>query len=173
MLYKITCNSPVGTLTIVSSETHIKGLWIEGQKHFCSTLRETPQYGEHIAVLQDVKNWLTDYFAGKNPSTQALPLDPEGTAFQKRVWQFLSAIPYGETVTYGQAAKALSCKSARAVGCAVGRNPISILIPCHRVIGSGGSLTGYAGGLAAKSYLLQLEQGAFVSKVLQQSCHPM
>ncbi len=103
------------------------------------------------------EDWLRRYFAGDKPTTE-LPFNPAGTAFQRRVWQAACAIPYGETVSYGQLASQIGCASARAVGAALGKNPIWLLIPCHRVIGADGSLTGYAGGLEKKAALLALEK---------------
>ena len=108
--------------------------------------------------MEQTKVWLSLYFEGKIPDFLP-PLNPKGTEFQKQVWEALLQIPYGETNTYGALAKKLGCKSAQAVGGAVGRNPISVLIPCHRVVGAGGKLTGYAGGVEKKEFLLQLESG--------------
>ena len=107
-------------------------------------------------MLRRARCWLDDYFAGKNPDASALPLSPKGTAFQRAVWQELRKIPYGETESYGALAARLG-SSARAVGSAVGRNPLSIIIPCHRVLAADGGLTGYAGGLENKKKLLRLE----------------
>ncbi|MBQ5977680.1 MAG: methylated-DNA--[Oscillospiraceae bacterium] len=101
--------------------------------------------------------WLRAYFAGKNPAVD-LPLAPAGTAFQRRVWQACCGVPYGETRSYGELARQIGCRSARAVGAALGRNPVWLLIPCHRIVGSGGGLTGYAGGLEKKAALLRLEK---------------
>ncbi len=101
--------------------------------------------------------WLQDYFAGKNPAVD-LPIAPKGTAFQQRVWQACREVPYGETRSYGELARRIGCGSARAVGSALGRNPVWLLIPCHRIVGSGGDLTGYAGGLEKKAALLRLEK---------------
>ena len=103
------------------------------------------------------EEWLRRYFAGDNP-THDLPLAPAGTVFQRRVWQAARTISYGETVSYGQLARQIDCGSARAVGAALSKNPIWLLIPCHRVVGADGSLTGYAGGLAIKAALLALEK---------------
>ncbi len=152
-------------------------------KETCTDKRTAAQ----LPVLVQTKLWLDRYFAGQDPNPQALPLQTEGTEFQERVWQLLREIPYGQTVTYGQLARRLEKQqegpgqkiavraakkdgpilgiadprrhlvSARAVGGAVGRNPIAIIIPCHRVVGADGSLTGYAGGLKLKQKLLQLE----------------
>ena len=155
--------SPIGPLTIVGNESHIVGLWLDGQKYFQATLREVPHPGHEQPVLMKALAWLEHYFAGERPSPSELPLAPEGSPFRQFIWQELCLIPYGEVVTYGylaeKAARAFHKKnmSAQAVGGAVGHNPISIVIPCHRVIGAHGSLTGYAGGIDKKIKLLQLE----------------
>ena len=147
--------SPVGSLTLAVKNDHLVGLWLEGQQHFGKGFSELPA-GDH-PVLEQTAQWLDAYFRGDHPSPGLLPLAPEGTDFQKKVWAQLLQIPYGETTTYGAIAKALGCKSVQAVGGTVGRNPISIIIPCHRVVGTSGSLTGYAGGLNNKTFLLELE----------------
>ena len=103
--------------------------------------------------------WLRAYFAGKNPAVD-LPLAPAGTAFQRRVWQACCGVPYGETRSYGELARKIGCRSARAIGAALGKNPVWLLIPCHRIVGSGGGLTGYAGGLEKKAALLAIERQA-------------
>lgn len=156
----LTRTSPLGMLTIGEESGSVVGLWLEGQKYFpdlsTAVLAETP-------VLKQANAWLDRYFAGQQPSPAELPLAPKGTAFQHEVWQILLHIPYGQTLSYAAIARLLSqhrgiCRmSAQAVGGAVGHNPISILIPCHRVLGSNGSLTGYAGGLARKQWLLNHE----------------
>ena len=114
----------------------------------------TPAKG---ALAQRTAEWLARYFAGENPLPD-LPLAPVGTAFQYRVWRETCAIPYGETLSYGELARRVGCGSARAVGAALGKNPVWLLIPCHRVVGSNGALTGYAGGLRCKAALLDLEK---------------
>lgn len=162
MIYEAIVRSPLGDLTLASNGTHITGLWIEGQKYFRAGIAEDTLDGSALPVIQRARSWLEAYFLGKNPSFSDIPLLPMGTPFQNAVWEVLREIPYCETVTYGQIAAALEEKtgsrtSARAVGAAVGRNPISILIPCHRVVGAGGSLTGYAGGISKKEFLLHLE----------------
>ena len=146
-------DSPLGRIVLASDGEALIGLWFEGQAHFAATLQDAEE-GD-CAVLRETMTWLDAYFAGETP--EALPkLAPRGTAFQQKVWQALLQIPRGETITYGALAKTLG-SHARAVGGAVGRNPISILIPCHRVIGADGSLTGYAGGTERKKRLLKLE----------------
>lgn len=154
--------SPLGPILLAAQGGALTGLWFRGQKYEQAGL-ERPFAGEEMpeadrAVLDRAEAWLERYFAGERPVID-FPLAPEGTEFQKRVWALLREIPYGETVSYGQLAARLGCPSARAVGAAVGRNPISLLIPCHRVLGADGSLTGYAGGLERKRRLLALEQG--------------
>ena len=155
MIHYICYASPLGMLTVAAEDEKLTALVIEGQKYADRCLfgadreKETP-------VLRAAGLWLDQYFDGQNPDVAVLPLAPKGTDFQKRVWKALMTIPYGHTVSYGELAEKLG-SSARAVGMAVGRNPLSILIPCHRVLGADGSLTGYAGGLANKEKLLKLE----------------
>lgn len=149
-------SSPLGAITMVSDGTALTHLWFDGQKY--DRLGLTPEAKERmLPVFAQTEQWLTAYFAGA-PLPPLPPLHPKGTAFQERVWAALREIPYGETTTYGALAKALGCRSAQAVGGAVGRNPISILIPCHRVVGADGSLTGYAGGVQRKAALLEMEK---------------
>ncbi|MEA5018885.1 MAG: methylated-DNA--[protein]-cysteine S-methyltransferase [Gordonibacter sp.] len=160
MDYLDTFNSPVGPLTVASDGEALVGLWLDGQKYFEATLGETEQRPD-LPILREARAWLDRYFAGEDPG--ALPaVRPRGTAFRQRVWGMLAQIPYGQLVTYGELARSIEKQtgartSARAVGGAVGHNPISIILPCHRVVGSGGSLTGYAGGLQKKIALLELE----------------
>ena len=163
MFYSTKYQSPVGQLTISSDGENIVGLWIEGQKWFLDTLTENPIEKDNLEIFDEVRLWLDLYFLGKNPSPSQLPLSPIGSAFRQSVWKCLCEIPYGEVTTYGAIAKKIAGKmgkekmSAQAVGGAVGRNPISIIIPCHRVIGANGNLTGYAGGIDKKIQLLKLE----------------
>ncbi len=149
--------SPLGRIILAADSGAIIGLWFEGQKYECAGLagsgNECPGDRE---LLRRCEQWLDGYFAG-SPAEPDLPLAPVGTDFQKSVWEQLRHIPRGETSSYGRLALEIGCASARAVGAAVGRNPISILIPCHRVLGAGGELTGYAGGLYRKRELLRLE----------------
>lgn len=164
MYYQTIYESPVGKIYIVSDEAHIVGLWLEGQKYFMGNLKEQPREKRELPVLMMARQWLDDYFAGKCPEISTLPLKPQGSEFRQIVWNILCEIPYGETTTYGmiakEAAKRMGRKSmsAQAVGGAVGHNPISIMIPCHRVLGTDGSLTGYAGGIAKKIKLLEHEK---------------
>lgn len=152
-----------GKITIVSDEKNIIGLWIEGQKYFANTLLEEPILKDDMIPLTQAKSWLDQYFSYKKPSITNLPLAPKGGEFRQRVWKILCKIPYGKTTTYGEIANQIAkdtgkkSMSAQAVGNAVGHNPISIIIPCHRVIGKNGDLTGYAGGLDKKIKLLQIE----------------
>ncbi len=161
MLYTCTIDTPLGAMTASAEKGALTGLWFIGQKYYPS---KTDRWvcEPDSTVFQALRVWLADYFSGRD-SIPELRLDPQGTTFQKAIWEILLRIPYGQITTYGQIAKelavgrGLSFMSAQAVGGAVGHNPISILIPCHRVVGSNGNLTGYAGGLEKKEALLQLE----------------
>lgn len=162
MQYRMKYQSPLGEILIVADEIGIVGLWFMDQKYYASCL-DKDSVEKEIPVLKDAKAWLDMYFSGKEPKMK-LPLHMIGTDFQKEVWNILLTIPYGETMTYGEIATILANKrglkrmSAQAVGGAVGHNPISILVPCHRVVGSNRNLTGYAGGIKRKEYLLELEK---------------
>ena len=149
-------DSPLGGITLAGEGEALTGLWIDGPTHFASTLGAQSEE-RWLPVFDDACHWLDVYFAGDKPDLTP-KLDLRGTPFQRTVWQALLTIPYGETITYGELAGRISCPSARAVGGAVGRNPVSLIVPCHRVIGAGGALTGYAGGLELKKRLLQLEK---------------
>ena len=161
MQYITHYQSPLGGITISSDGTALTGLWFDGQKYFASTLGA--DYKENdLPVFAEAKCWLDIYFSGREPDfTPSLSL--KGSAFRMAVWQILQSIPYGQTITYGDIARQLAAQtgktkmSAQAVGGAVGHNPISIIVPCHRVVGTGGSLTGYAGGIDKKVLLLELE----------------
>lgn len=155
-MYATDYASPLGEMLIVSDGQSVCGAWFLGQKHFPSF--ENLIRNDNLAVFREVKEWFDDYFNGLNPEIN-FKLKPQGSRFRLEVWKILSEIGYGETSTYGEIASKISpTMSARAVGGAVGHNPISILIPCHRVIGSDGRLTGYAGGLDRKRELLKLEK---------------
>lgn len=146
-------NSPLGSITLASNDMALVGLWFDGQRYFGGTqgvLTESP-------VFNETRRWLDIYFSGREPGFVP-PLSLQGTDFQQHVWKALLTIPYGQTVTYGELARRLGCRSAQAVGGAVGRNPIAIIVPCHRVVGTNGALTGYAAGLDRKHALLQIEQ---------------
>ena len=161
-------NSPLGGITLASDGEALTGLWFDGQKYFGDTLGYDYQEKD-LSVFVQTRQWLDIYFSGRKPDfIPSLRMD--GTPFQNKVWEILKTIPYGETMTYGEIAALVAAgqdagarpgtirrMSAQAVGGAVGRNPISIIVPCHRVVGAGGSLTGYAAGLEKKRYLLSLE----------------
>lgn len=159
MQYTTTYTSPLGELLLAGEGDALTGLWFQGQKHFCRTLNKDHAPGEP-PVFEKTRRWLDDYFSGRGPGPTP-SLRPEGTPFQKEVWALLTAIPCGAATTYGDLARRLSeagrKTSPRAVGGAVARNPISILIPCHRVLGADGTLTGYAAGTDKKAALLTLE----------------
>lgn len=158
MYYSTDYSSPIGKILIVSDGKAICGVWFYGQKHFLSSVDGEIIKKDDLAIFKKVKKWLDDYFNGINRKID-FELKPKGSDFRCGVWRILCEIPYGETITYGEIASRLSGKmSARAVGGAVGHNPISILIPCHRVLGAGGKLTGYAGGIERKKALLKLEK---------------
>lgn len=158
-----TCDyeSPLGKMLISADDTALTGAWFYGQRYFARGLGDAEKDTEtgepaDSPVLLGARCWLDAYFAGERPGVADVPLAPRGTAFQRRVWSALLAIPYGKTRTYGKLAAELG-SSPRAIGTAVGKNPISVIIPCHRVLGADGSLTGYAGGLTRKQTLLELE----------------
>ena len=161
MYYETTYNSPVGAIKLASDAHSLVGLWIEGQKYYGGTILESMTEQNNLSVFDATKKWLDEYFEGRKPSVSKLlvPLAPIGSEFRRKVWDILCEIPYGRVTTYGEIAKKMAKKSmsARAVGGAVGHNPISIIIPCHRVIGANNSLTGYAGGIDKKIRLLELE----------------
>lgn len=163
MIYCGTYSSPLGLLTMASDGESLLGLWMETQPYFLSTVEESMVNQEDLPLFLQTKEWLDRYFAGEKPVAADLPLAPEGSEFRKAVWRILCEIPYGELVTYGDIAKAIALAqgkdkmSARAVGGAIGHNPISIIIPCHRVIGAKNNLTGYTGGLDKKIWLLTHE----------------
>lgn len=159
MHYETRVGSPLGELCLASDGSSLTGLWMEGQNYFRGSLKEPGERLEELSVWRQTQEWLKAYFAGDKPSPGQLPLAPAGSDFQVSVWKLLCRIPYGQTLTYGQLAQELGegRNLARAVGRAVGRNPISIVIPCHRVVGAEGRLTGYAGGLERKARLLELE----------------
>ncbi|HHV11786.1 MAG TPA: methylated-DNA--[protein]-cysteine S-methyltransferase [Clostridiales bacterium] len=163
MIYSTHYSSPVGSIVLACDSESLVGLWIEGQKYFGGTVAEEMTENPGLPVFTTVKKWLDKYFAGQRPAISELPLAPKGSAFRTAVWDILCEIPYGEVITYGDIAKKMAVRmkkgnmSSQAVGGAVGHNPISIIIPCHRVVGANGSLTGYAGGLDNKIKLLEHE----------------
>lgn len=165
MFYKTLYSSPIGILSIASDDKeNLAGLWLEGQKYFEQTIKKTNiLVNNDLEIFYKTKLWLDKYFLGEKPKITELSLKPAGSEFRQRVWQILCEIPYGKVYTYGEIAsiiakeKGLNRMSAQAIGGAVGHNPISIIIPCHRVVGSNGNLTGYAGGIEAKIKLLKHE----------------
>lgn len=171
-IYTCQYASPLGGITIASDGSALTGLWFDGQKYFGDTLPEQYEAGE-LPVFDAAKKWLDIYFQGNSPDFTP-PLLLDASPFRKTVWEILLTIPFGETMTYGEIAdkiaeqKGVARMSAQAVGGAVGHNPISIIVPCHRVVGTNGSLTGYAGGIDKKVKLLTLEKtemsGLFIPK---------
>ena len=161
MTYRASYLSPLGAITLASDGKALTGLWFDGQKYFGSTLPVETKQGD-CPVFAQAKRWLDSYFAGEKPDFTP-PLHWMTTPFRRAVWEILLTVPYGCTTTYGQIAAQLADRmgkpqSAQAVGGAVGHNEISIIIPCHRVVGADGSLTGYAGGIDKKYKLLELER---------------
>ena len=154
--------SPLGGILLAADEVGLTGLWFDGEKYFADNLPARHTVGE-TPTLAETKRWLDIYFTGREPGFLP-PLHPIGSAFRQSVWELLLRIPYGQTTTYGEIAQELAAKrglariSAQAAGGAVGHNEISILIPCHRVVGMSGSLTGYASGISKKATLLELER---------------
>ncbi len=156
MTYMQTYSSPIGDILLAADDAGLTGLWFYGARYFPAGLE--PEHSEKLTpVLEQTLRWLDIYFSGSEPHFTP-PLKLHGSDFRRRVWAQLMKIPYGKTVSYGEIARALGVNSAQAVGGAVGHNPISIIVPCHRVLGADGSLTGYAGGLDKKIYLLRLEK---------------
>lgn len=162
-MFESRLHSPLGEVRLRSDGESLIGLWFVGQVNDAKEISDL-EIKNDLPIFGQVEGWLESYFSGKQTSI-TIPLQPKGTSFQQRVWQILQEIPYGETMTYGEIAqriakeKGVETFSAQAVGQAVGKNPISILIPCHRVLGKNGALTGYAGGVYRKEKLLQLERG--------------
>ncbi|GFH42099.1 methylated-DNA--protein-cysteine methyltransferase [Lactococcus hodotermopsidis] len=155
--------SEIGKITLVSDGKNLNGLWLANQKYFGGRISDKWVENANLPVFDLAKKWLDSYFCGKKPTIADLPLAPIGSDFRQRVWQILCDIPYGKLITYGEIAQKLAMEmgkekmSSQAVGGAVGHNPISLMIPCHRVVGSNGSLTGYAGGIDVKRRLLEFE----------------
>lgn len=161
MFFKGTYESPIGPLTIVTTATHVRQILFAGE---APSLSENASWGDgEPSVLGQTKRWLADYFAGRMPAIMALPVEPVGSDFRRLVWYLLCQIPYGHVKTYGELAKEAAQRlgkdtmSAQAIGGAVSRNPLPIIIPCHRVIGTKGTLTGYRGGVEKKAFLLHHE----------------
>lgn len=168
-MFKSYYNSNLGKIIIVADNRYIYGLYFDNQEYLPENL-EKLEINNNSPIIKQVKLWLEEYFNGKKPNLENLPIKLIGSEFKMLVWSVLKTIPYGKTITYGEIAKTLARKtnkekiSARAVGNAVGHNPISIIIPCHRVIGANGKITGYAGGIDKKTALLKLE-GINVDKI--------
>lgn len=173
MEYTSHYHSPLGGILLAGDEDGLTGLWFEGQKYFALHL-DVEHEERDLPLFRDTCRWLDIYFSGKEPDFH-IPLHLKGTDFQKEVWEILLSIPYGETTTYKKIAeqladrKGLSHMSAQAVGGAVGHNRISVIIPCHRVVGADGSLTGYAGGMDKKVKLLTLENADLICKISRRS----
>lgn len=155
-----TFDSPLGQIRLCSDGTYLTAVTFAGQKYEHDHIPKDAVF-DICPVLEQTMLWLRQYFDGELPDFLP-PMKPAGTPFQQAVWHLLLQIPYGETITYGALAKRLGCKSAQAIGGAVGKNPISILIPCHRVVGTSNKLTGYAGGVEKKECLLKLEKDHLV-----------
>lgn len=164
--------SPLGGITMASDGEALTGLWFDGQKHYADVLDKANVEQPNLPVFAQTRRWLDIYFSGQKPDFTPL-LKPKGSPFRQLVWEILLSIPYGKTMTYGEIARAIARKnglermSAQAVGNAVGHNPIALIIPCHRVLGADGSLTGYAAGTDKKGLLLDLEKST-LTKVLKQ-----
>lgn len=161
MEYTAHYDSPLGGITIASDGEALTGLWFDGQKYYADTLDAEHEDAE-LPIFEQTKKWLDIYFSGKDPGFHP-PVRMKATEFRKTVWEIMLSIPFGQTMTYGEIAdiiakrKGIERMSARAVGGAVGHNPISLVVPCHRVVGTDGSPTGYAGGIAKKVKLLEME----------------
>ena len=172
MIYKTHYDSPLGGMLLSADDKGLTGLWFDGQKYFAYGLEELEACEEQEnSILTEAKRWLDIYFSGKEPDFD-LPISLSGTDFQKKVWGILCTIPYGKTMTYGQIAAQLAAEqgaahmSAQAVGGAVGHNPLSIIVPCHRVVGANGSLTGYAGGIVSAA----VDGVRIAKKIAEQFC---
>ncbi|HFI0351345.1 TPA: methylated-DNA--[protein]-cysteine S-methyltransferase [Streptococcus suis] len=163
MYVKTIYQSPLGAMSLVAGDKGLRGAWFEGQKYFEAGLNEEVVLGSH-PLLDQTRLLLDAYFSGEQVDFSDLPLEPVGTDFQEKVWALLKEIPHGQTTSYGQLAQQLGLRSSQAVGGAVGRNPFSIIVPCHRVLNQKGQLTGYAGGLDKKIWLLQHENPHFEVK---------
>ena len=164
--YSAAAETPLGEVTLCADGERLCGLWFAGQKRFGGAYLGRMAPDDGLPVFERARGWLARYFAGARPDPRELPLAPGGTAYERLVWALLLAIPYGQTATYGELARELSRASggrpcAQALGGAVGRNPISVVIPCHRVLGADGALRGYAGGLWRKARLLSHEGAVF------------
>ena len=165
MIYTCTIETPLGLLLAAVEDDALIGLWFTSQKHYPKNMETWISKPDHL-LFNELKNWVVTYFKGEESEIK-FPMKPKGTDFQEIVWKFLLEIPFGQTTTYGTIAKKVASEmgretmSAQAVGGAIGRNPISILIPCHRVIGADKKLTGYDGGLDKKEILLNIEKAMY------------
>lgn len=163
MFFNTVYQSPVGEITLACNEQEkLVGAWLKGQKCFGGTIGSEFTANDNLEIFRRTKDWLNRFFRGDKPEISEIPLAPIGNTFRQRIWQILCKIPYGEVWTYGKIAQIIAQErgktmSAQAVGGAVGHNPISIIIPCHRVVGTNGNLTGYTGGIQTKIALLSLE----------------
>lgn len=164
MVYLGAYSSPVGDIILGSDGENLIGLWFKDQKYFLGSIKEDTVQKDDLIIFDETRKWLDKYFNGEKPLISDLPISPSGSDFRKSVWKILCEIPYGKVITYNDIAKEIANQkgiehmSAQAVGGAVSHNPISIIIPCHRVVGSKGSLTGYAGGIDKKIKLLEHEK---------------
>ena len=161
--YNYIYNSPVGKLTIACNEKNVVGLWLDGQKYYMEVLEDKEYQEKETEVIKLAEKWLDKYFNNEKPEIDELPIEFIGSDFRKQIWKILSKIPYGKVITYGDIAKQIAKRkgirtmSAQAVGGAIAHNPISVIVPCHRVVGANGSLTGYSGGVKVKIKLLEFE----------------
>lgn len=162
-IYKGYYNSPLGKIILLATSNHLIGLWFDGSK-YVEKLENMPCLFITNDILEKTKSWLDQYFQSEEPDPRIIPILLKGTSFCMEVWQEILSVPYGKTITYGQIAKKIALAhniksmSAQAVGSAVGHNPISIIVPCHRIVGKNNKLTGYAGGLDKRVELLKLEK---------------
>ena len=163
MVYITYYMSPIGKLLLASKNNKLVGVWMEKQKYYFAIPKEEIKENNDLEIFVNTKKWLDRYFKKENPNVNELDIEFLGSDFRKKVWQQVLAIPYGKTITYKEIAKKIACvysykqMSAQAVGSSLGHNPLLIIVPCHRVVGTNKTLKGYAGGLAKKKYLLELE----------------
>ena len=169
MDYTTHYQSPLGGITLASDGKVLVGLWFDGQRYFADALNPQHEERHDLPIFEETYRWLDAYFRGEVPDfTPRLAM--RTSPFRKKVWETMLAIPYGQTMTYSEIARRLDCRSSQAIGGAVAHNSISLIIPCHRVVGTGGSLTGYAGGIDRKEHLLQLENALRGLQTRDTSC---